>query len=333
MTIQSWQPDDAQPPVDKSELTLLIIGGNPATSQVEWSKEWLASGGRILFAASSAEQSTILYELIGQTPQSVAEADVIDYSMLNSVDFTHPVLAPFNDPRFADFSKLRFWKHREFDIQSLPEHRTLASFENGSPAIFEFQVEAGRLIAFAAGWNRTDSDLAVWSKFVPMMNGLLEYLGGQRNFRPVYYVGDQIGLKEFGFSEQEALLKTPSGVTISLTQDEPLLIEIPGIYSIGLSAEELSKPDSVRFAVNLPPDESKTDPLSMDLFRSAGVPVASASSLKNTPQPDAATERQLMNRELESKQQLWKWLLVAAICILLFESALAGWKQRQPQSA
>ncbi|QDT33075.1 BatA domain-containing protein [Thalassoglobus polymorphus] len=333
VTIHDWAPDTDTPPVAGEKLTLLIIGGTPSKEQIDWSKKWLADGGQVLFVASTQKQSVGLYDLAELTAESPTEADVVDYTMLNSVDFTHPVLTPFDDPRFADFSKLRFWKHREFDLKNFSEHQVLASFENGSPAIFELKVGSGQLVVFASGWNRSDSDLAVWSKFVPMMNGLLEYLGGQRSFRPVYFAGNKITLQEFGFIEEKVVLKSPSGEISSLSNEEPLQLKHPGIYSIGTSEENLSSPDAVRFAVNLPPDESKTDPLSMDLLSAAGVPIKNVTSLSNSPSPDKVTERQLMNRELESKQQLWKWLLVAAICVLFFETALAGWKQRQPQPA
>ncbi len=331
VTIQNWPPESETPPVDDQKLTLLVIGGAPNKGQLAWTQKWLADGGQILFVASTQEQSAALYDLADTTAEPIVEGDVVDYTMLNSVDFTHPILAPFNDPRFADFSKLRFWKHREIDLKNFSEHQVLASFENGSPAIFELKVGNGRLVAFASGWNRSDSDLAVWSKFVPMMNGLLEYLGDQRNFRPVYFAGDKITPQEFGFIEEKVLLKSPSGEISSLGNQESVQLKHPGIYSIGTSEEDLSNPDGVRFAVNLPPDESKTDPLSMDLLSSAGVPITNTTTLTNSPSPDKVTERQLMNRELESKQQLWKWLLVAAICVLFFETALAGWKQRQPQ--
>jgi hypothetical protein len=42
-------------------------------------------------------------------------------------------------------------------------------------------------------------------------------------------------------------------------------------------------------------------------------------------------QRQLRDRELESQQKLWQWLLVAALGILGVETLLSGlWSRRQP---
>ena len=41
------------------------------------------------------------------------EAAVANYAMFGQMDFTHPLFAPFSDPRFGDFTKIRFWKHRK----------------------------------------------------------------------------------------------------------------------------------------------------------------------------------------------------------------------------
>lgn len=333
ITIHDWKLDSAEAPVAEEELTLLIIGGTPNESQLQWSRNWLVQGGQILFVATDSEQAGSLYDLLQATPEPVAEAEIIDYAMLRTVDFSHPVFEPFDDPRFADFSKLRFWKHREFNLKSLPESKVLATFEEGSPAIFELHVEKGRLVVFASGWNRSDSDFAVWSKFVPMMNGLLEYLGEQRSFRPVYNVGNEIVPTEFGFSEEEIFVKSPIGETASFSVEEPYQLSEIGIYTLATSEEELVKADSLRFAVNLSPDESKTDPLSMDLLAAAGVPVDSKIKSHSEAETDATSQRQLMNRELESKQQLWKWLLVTALLCLLLETAVAGFRQRKTNVA
>ena len=41
-------------------------------------------------------------------------------------------------------------------------------------------------------------------------------------------------------------------------------------------------------------------------------------------------KRRLHNAELENQQKLWRWLIVAALGILLAETWLAGWLTRRP---
>jgi hypothetical protein len=64
--------------------------------------------------------------------------------MLAEIDFRHPVFAPFVDPRFSDFTKIHFWKHRRLDPAGLPDARVLAKFESGDPALLEIPVGKGR---------------------------------------------------------------------------------------------------------------------------------------------------------------------------------------------
>jgi len=52
----------------------------------------------------------------------------------------NPLFAPFADPRFSDFTKIHFWKHRRIDPAGLPEARIVAGFDDGSPALLEVKV-------------------------------------------------------------------------------------------------------------------------------------------------------------------------------------------------
>lgn len=333
VNIQRWTPEQAKSPFALEETTLLIVGGELTAEQVEWSRKWLDAGGAMLFVATSAVQGESLYDFVaGATRQPVIEASITDYAMLSMVDFTHPILAPFDDPRYADFSKLRFWKHRTFDLNSFPSARLLATFDDEAPAMFEVSVGDGRVLVLASGWNRSDSELAVWSKFVPLMNGVLENMAQQRTVQRGYRVGDQLVPNDFGYSEPEVFARGPSGSIELVSDTNPFQISKIGIYEVGLTKDEMGTNDSVKFAVNLDPDETQTAPLSTELLATTGIPVTNSRSNDSELALDPAKQRQLMNRELESKQQLWKWLILAALVMLLLETALSGLRQRRQLS-
>jgi hypothetical protein len=57
--------------------------------------------------------------LAGAADIEVSEASG-DYALFGEVDFTHPIFAPFADPRFSDFSRIHFWKHRRWTIGAEP---------------------------------------------------------------------------------------------------------------------------------------------------------------------------------------------------------------------
>ena len=329
VTITEWETSSSTPPIEDEKISLAVVGGSCTQEQLVWAKEWVTQGGQLLFVATDENQAMQLYDILDSAPTPVEEGDVDDYLMLGSVDLSHPVFAPFDDPRFADFSKLRFYEYREFDLESLPEKRVLASFEGGLPAITEIPVEEGRVVLFSSGWRRQESDFAVWSKFVPLMNGLLEYIGNRADNRLQFYVGDSATSDELGFPDRDLWIKLGDQDSVKLASGDSHLFDAPGIYSIADDEKELSNPDVGRVSVNLHPSESRTTPLDLENLIAAGLPIEKKSTEIDEEEVDAAISgRQLMNRELEARQQIWRWLLLAALGVLLLETIIAGIQQR-----
>ena len=90
----------------------------------------------------------------------------------------------------------------------------------------------------------------------------------------------------------------------------------PGIYTV------TSAQPPYRFAVNLAPEESKTAALSQEELERLGVPVKYQPV--ETAKQAEQRRRHLQSAELENQQKLWKWLIVAALVILITETVLAG---------
>jgi len=82
----------------------------------------------------------------------------------------------------------------------------------------------------------------------------------------------------------------------------------------------------VKFAVNLDPAESKTAPMPVDELERLGLPMKSVAA---APALIAAKQATLHKAELEARQKLWRWLIVAALALLLIETWLAGWITRR----
>ena len=88
----------------------------------------------------------------------------------------------------------------------------------------------------------------------------------------------------------------------------------PGIYQV--------TPGTLRFAVNLSPDESKLAPFGPERLGSLGVPLASTPKPATPKTAEDAIHAQAA--ELESRQKLWRWLIVGALAALLLETLIAG---------
>ncbi|HKQ40128.1 MAG TPA: BatA domain-containing protein, partial [Verrucomicrobiae bacterium] len=153
--------------------------------------------GSMLVVLKSCAAATILSELLNIPSIACEEATDQKYSLLAEIDFTHPLFKPFADPRFSDFTKIHFWKHRRIDAQQIPNTRVLARFDNGDPALLEVPRGRDKILILTSGWHPADSQLALSSKFVPLLYSLLEYSSNERPLHLQFEVGQTLP-PEFG---------------------------------------------------------------------------------------------------------------------------------------
>jgi hypothetical protein len=323
--LMDW-PDDSRPE-HLETLNWLIIAGELTTTQSNWTKNWMNSGGQVLFVARNSEQAAGVYELLSLPPRKVEEAAPASYAMLGDVDFSHPVLKPFADPRYADFTKVHFWHLRRFAPASLPAGEVLMRFDDGIPALMEIPTGRGRLILLASSWDRADSDLAMWSKFVPLLNGLLDYVSPLPAPHRQAIVGDELFVRDLGLKGSKFVM-VEGEKRVPVRPDERLVLHSPGIKHIEATGDNGARSE-LEIAVNLSPEESRTDRISADVLETMGIPLTQNDKVqKDLVQADATRQRQLMSQELEARQQIWIWLLTFALILLFLETAIAGWKGR-----
>lgn len=273
------------------------------------------AGATVFATLRSATEAETLSALVAQ-PITAAEAATSSYAMLAEIDFTHPLLAPFADPRYSDFTKIHFWKHRRLNFGSAT-NRVLARFDNGDPALAQFTVGKGAVFVLASGWQPGDSQLALSSKFVPLLYSLLELSGAVKAQSLAYTVGDAVDLSSL-HATNALTVRKPDGTTATLAASVKSFNETdtPGVYSV-TGAEP-----PFRFAVNLAAEESKTAPLAMEQLEQLGVPLKAVPVA--TPEQIARRESQLKATELESHQKLWRWLIAATLVILIVETWVAA---------
>jgi hypothetical protein len=76
----------------------------------------------------------------------------------------------------------------------------------------------------------------------------------------------------------------------------------------------------LRFAVNLAAAESNTAPLELEKLEQLGVPMGTDLTRAERLQ----RIRQLRDTELEGRQHVWRWMLVAVLGLLVVETWWAG---------
>ncbi len=310
------------PANDVDSADLFVITDPLTDAGADAVRKRILVGKTALFAPKSSASATTLARLLGLPSLAMGETKPEKYAMLAEIDFRHPLFAPFADPRFSDFTKIHFWRHRQLDAAAVPGARILAKFDSGSPAVLEVPVGKGRVMVLTSGWQPEDSQLALSSKFVPLLYSLIELGGDGAAPATQATVGDRVPLAAMSGAPT---LRMPDGTSVALPVGATDFATTagPGIYSVASATGSAPR----RFAVNLDPAETRTAPLSEDDLARLGVPVTHAA------QPDAvrSSEKKLVlqSLEAESRQKIWRSLLIAALAVLAAESALAGWTARR----
>ena len=220
-----------------------------------------------------------------EIPQLPAtEAPVKDYALLAQIDFQHPLFAAFADPRFSDFTKIHFWKYRRLDAAPLAGAQVVARFDNGDPAIVQVPLGKGSVVILASSWRPADSQLALSSKFVPLLHALLEQSSNLPSQKAQYFVGDEVPLPAGAAAAHRAQARRHRGRRRARARSFPRTDQ-PGIYSV--------TPGTLRFVVNLAPDESRLTPLPPERLTSLGVPLRTRprDARARSPQREAPARR------------------------------------------
>ncbi len=264
------------------------------------------------------EVSVFLRELLQEPKLNVSEGKTEDFSLLAKIDFAHPVFAPLSDPRFNDFSKLRFWSHRQVALPAESQVRTVASLDNQAPLLLEAVRGTGKVWLLTAGWQPTASSLGLSTKFIPILMGIVDPQASRQPEQLSYAVGDNIEVSD----PQHVVVTTPQAAFVDealmLRHAQSIELRRPGLFW-------LQDGDAKRqIAVQVPASESRLVPLDVAQLEQYGIAVGPLASDARRRE----SMRQLQREELESKQRLWQWLLVASLVVLVLETWLAGWQSR-----
>ncbi|MGN6545186.1 MAG: BatA domain-containing protein [Aureliella sp.] len=275
----------------------------------------------------ASDSNEVLAALLGQPSMELAEADSGDFALLTDIDFKHPLFQPLADAKFNDFGKVRFWSHRVLKLHESERHgqeqgdeplRVLARFDDRSPAIIQRRVVRGDVWLLAAGWQTNASQLALSTKFVPLLYGMLDPEGRALETDAVYEVGEPI---DVAAGAEVNVTKLDGSPVENASAGEAWVLEEPGLYWLSEDGRRR------QIAVALPLSESRLDPLELDRFAQYGVVTGKSDSAKERQE----TARLSQVTELESRQKLWRWILIAALGLLVLETLLAARREKIPE--
>jgi hypothetical protein len=267
---------------------------------------------------ASPEMVSTAATLAGETGWTAAPAGLND-ALLGQIDFAHPLFALFADPRFSDFTRVRFWRPQPITLPADSRAHVAARFEDGSAAVIEAAHGRGRVVTWGGDWSPAAGQWVLSSKFVPWLEALLERASGGPVRPGVAEVGDLRQLT----ADLAATWRPVSAADNDFASTPP---SQPGAY-------QLKDEAGTRWvALHVPADESRTDPLPLDAFEQLGIPLKAAWARTSLAKTEAA-RIDAAALELEGRQKLWRWLLLAAAVLLGLESLTTLFVSRHERAA
>lgn len=309
------------------EARLIVINGSMPAGVPEALKEHVEVGGVALFAPGTPAEARAAIQLFpGLKLDEAAEEPkkAGKFSLLGQIDFSHPLFQAFANPRYSDFTKIHFWSRWPLLIEKDDGLHVAARFDDGRPAVVERRIGKGRMILIAASWKPDDSQLALSSKFVPLIGGLMDLAYGHSGNLAGVVVNESISLPEWRGAKASAVV-LPDGQRKALPEGTTEFRETstPGIYRVVYGVDELP------CAVNMASTESNTAPMDVAQLGQLGVRLG----VEKTRVARAEAIRQQRDTELEARQKLWRWGIIGLLSVLILETWWGGVRSRAPLAA
>jgi hypothetical protein len=234
---------------------------------------------------------------------------------LGFLDYSHQVFELFKAPRSGDFSAAHFFRYRS--VEPAPSDRVLARYDDGAVAAAERKVGLGRVIVWTSTLDDSLSDIGVKPVFLPLVHQLVRYLAHYEQPTSWLTVGQVLDVAARTKGHTDRIVVTPSGERVA-QQNSRGLVELAeqGIYEIRSAGAAAGRPESV--AANLDPVESDLTPLDPREL------VAAVTGHATPETADPAMAEQMTREEIEKRQGLWWYLLLAGMALLAVETTIAN---------
>jgi hypothetical protein len=319
------RPEDPRIAGDAPGAALAVVTAAPGGA-ARALRDVLARGRTVLVTLDRGATPAALAGFAGPAPGALVEHDRKE-AVLTAIDLGHPLFASFADARHGDFTKIRFWRHRRLEEAALPGARVLARFDDGCPALLSVRAGPGQLLVLTSTWAPADSQLALSSKFVPLLYSALDTSAGLGAGEAQVFVGDPVPLPGPLEARAGRSVRKPDGTRVALGADARSFADTdqPGLY-------QLDDPGGARvFAVNIAPAESATAPLGEGALERLAIDLGPAAA----PSPAAAGAATARAHAVgsEAAQRPWRWVLAAAALLLVAETLLAGRLDRRRVTA
>ncbi|MFQ5648649.1 MAG: BatA domain-containing protein [bacterium] len=290
-------------------------------SAVERLKYYVRGGGGLIVTLGDRVSPKIfnrqLQDLVPATLSNRAFKSVEHDNgvILAEVDYQHPIFRLFADPGQSDPSMAEFYQY--FYARPMEDRAVLAYFDDGSPAILERKVGAGKVVLFTSTIDTEWNNLPVKALYLPLLYQTLQYVASENKGQESLLVGNPVALRGYGFgpeSNDKAVITRPSGE--SVTDDGSMFdgTEEPGIYEL---RREGGRRPLAYFAVNVAARES-------DLSSATEIELQAKMTQVATEVQSAAVADGRFMDQVEKNQKLWRFGILLVLLMLVAETWLAN---------
>lgn len=267
----------------------------------------ISEGSHGLLLLDHPDRIEVAASLLGENGWRAGTENQTD-SRLGTIDFQHPSFNLFADPRFSDFSRIRFWHTHTVRLPEDSNAVAIAQYDDESPAILEASIGTGTLTIWVGNWAPKYSQWVLSTKFVPWLQRLFERAAGGPDQPSVV----NIDAVRSQFSSPTASWQL-LGADVSSSETPAL----PGLY-------RLRDGRSDRWvALQISSEESEWETHAFEDWERLGAPLGGSSSLAESKIPTEAELRTQNAVELESQQQIWRWVIILVAILLATESLIA----------
>ena len=226
----------------------------------------------------------------------------------------HPLFAPFRDASSA-LSAVRFLRYPRMEASSGAE--VIARFDDGLPAVIDRRDGTGHIVLLAMGLDAASGDFPLQPAYLPLLKRLVLYTSG-RDAPQLWRTTGQSWL--LPASLKEPAVTIPNGTIVRPPRDTvgaTVALSDAGLYAV-YDGRVQGEPVGL-VAVNAPASESDLTPVD---------PRELLLGVRQSNDSTAVSNEIPTQTEVESKQRLWRLLLIAAALLLIGETLFSnrGWR-------
>ena len=309
------------------QVVILNDTGPPTGPAGTALESFVSEGGGLLVAAGErsiwpADAPDLLPGTVGNPLDRTGRGGGLGF-----IDYSHPVFELFGGPRSGDVTTARFFRYRPIEPDETAS--VLARFDDSTPALVERRVDDGRVLFWASTVDNFWNDLALKPVYLPFVHRLTEYLAGYVPPTPWFSAGQVLNLAEqrglladAGLVDATLVAVSPSGDRIPVSQGERagfITLAEQGFYEIRDASTTEDSP--LTLAVNVDLAESDLTTVDPDELASSVT-----GRVGTAPGDEAApgAVREFSPEDLERRQGVWWYLLVAAFLLFVAETVVSN---------